>query len=200
MAKSLVDLQARTFMERLFQDERDFSGSRLIGGPLAIEDLKRLNTYLEHEDHEGRLENEPMIFDHSNISGLILPKLYTPDHRLVGLYAPYTKARGVIAVNIKMPGSYLNHADFGPYVYPNGTQRPSDLSYATFNESDMRYAILRGVNVTGTRFMFTNLWDADIHDIVGAGDARYLDMAILTPEQRSYLTSLIDHEKQVSTK
>ncbi len=190
MAKSLVDLQARKFMDRLFQGERDFSGSKLIGGSFAAGDLEQLNAYLEIEDDGGRLEREPIIFDRSDISGLALPKLYTQNHKLIGLYAPHTKARGIIAVYVKMPGSNLNHADFGPYVYPNGTQRPSNLSYATFNGSDMKYAILRRVNVAGTRFMFTNLWEADVQGLVGVDRARYLDTAILTLEQRSYLERL----------
>ncbi len=196
MAKSLVDLQTREFMERLFRGERDFSGSRLTGNPLAAEDLEQLNAYLETEDDAGRLEKEPIIFDCSNISGLTLPKSYTQDHKSKGLYAPHTKARGITARHATMPGSNLNHADFGPYVYPNGTQRPSDLSYATFNESDMQYAILRSAKVAGTRFMFTNLWDADIQDLVGVGRARYLDTAILTREQRSYLERLARHGGQ----
>jgi len=188
----LASVSDREFMKRLFEGERDFSRKKFVGDPISAEQLKEINRYLESEDHAGRLKESPIIIDGSDISGLALPQVYSSGRKLIGIHAPYTKARGIVAVRANFSGSYLEYSDFGPLVHPNRTQTRSNLSYAIFNEANMQNSVLRGARVAGTRFMFTNLWGADIQDISGAQTARYLDMAIMSPEQRSYLSSLAE--------
>ena len=51
--------------------------------------------------------------------------------------------------------------------------------------------VLNRSKIGGARFMFTNLWDAKLEDVVGSERARYLETAIMSGQQRSYLARLI---------
>lgn len=178
----LVKITGKELIKRLMEGERNFTRIALVGEPLVPEEIVELNRYLKSVD----LSREPVILDLSNLSGATIP----------GIYALHTRARGIKAIGAQLPGATLTYADLTPYVHPNNTQTRSDLSRARFTHTQMSYSKISGARVIRTGFMFTNLWDAGMEDMIGLERALYLDTAIMRPQQRERINDYLRSRSQ----
>ncbi|MBI1972334.1 MAG: pentapeptide repeat-containing protein [Candidatus Aenigmarchaeota archaeon] len=173
----LFTISSRELMKKLMEGERDFSRRKLGGAPLGIDEIAQLNMYLKSADLSG----EPVILDLADISGANAPEIY----------APHTRARGARIVGARFPGAVLSYCDLSPFVHPNRTQTRTDLSYTRFDRAQMDNSDISGATLRGTRFMYTNLWDAKMEGVAGLEDALFLDSAIMRREQRATIDAYL---------
>ncbi len=149
--QKLIVVKGTEWMKKLLDGERDFGRVKIIGEEEVLRNMDAINEYLMLAD----LEQHPLVFDNSDLTGVKAP----------GIYAPHTRARGVRAPYADFSGAFLEHSDMGPYIYPNGTGTASNLVYVTFDNAKMQYAIIKNALVGGMSVYKTDLSYADIRGV-----------------------------------
>ncbi|MBI4177365.1 MAG: pentapeptide repeat-containing protein [Candidatus Aenigmarchaeota archaeon] len=146
--RNQIIITGSEWMKKLFEGERDFSRTKIVGEPVVLQHIKEINDYLTM----ANLEREPLILDLADISGVRAPELY----------APHTKARGIRAPYADFGRAFLSYSDFGPYRNPNGSETRSNMVYVTFDNATMNSVVLRGAVVRGISLRYADLSGSDL--------------------------------------
>jgi len=205
MPTQLTQISGKEFVEKILQDERDFSGIRLepnfnLSG---YEGFAEMQAYLKKQE----LSENPVIIDHSefyhiNAKGLYLPFVRGTGANLRGAFLQGASLQGAYLAEASLQNAYLPRADLWKAVLHGAFLQGANLQYTNLREvhlagaslqganlkkADLWKAFLRGADLRGANLQYTNLreveleganfWGADLRGARGLENALNLGLA-----------------------